>query len=523
LQKKGRRKSNSSDFNSGDNNSSDEGGDEESAATSATERVKRSIQDKILKPTFRDELSAFVEVVATAATRVECLRYHKVSTAVASVAGAGTVGGGGQDSQSRPGTAATNNSHAAAANSAGVRTCIIPLYEWFQISEERLQIFDVDNVSLSAGEILLLNSGSGSGSGGNLPPIDHGKGAILDCFADMGLEHQTKSRFVESACIQPAPLPVKKVNLLVEEAARRELVVSVERQLNAEERERKERAKQLELERRERIRQSKQPSIPGASRKTITSSATSTAETAAAAAVAAVAGSQPASPQNSINDGATAVDEQADDGGGNDSFMLTAEKSQATKMLIAKRSQLFRLNDKLCSDESDISRLSRALQQGKSTRNVHDDDEDGDEEDEGSSSSGLPSSRAMKELTPEQQEEVRKKRQNARRGLWESKGASPGMGLLNARMTVYETMVTLPTRDELRLTLEKSNKAESLSAAKNAVAAAAAAALSKSSAFLDASSNSGGGGSSSSNPSLNTKLRTVRTLVNQSLRGENKM
>ena len=75
-------------------------------------------------------------------------------------------------------------------------------------------------------------------------------------------------------------------------------------------------------------------------------------------------------------------------------------------------------------------------------------------------------------------------------------------------------MVTLPTRDELRVTLEQSTKAESLAAAAKTAAAAAAAATALSSALLDASSN-GGSSNNSPSPSLNTRLRTVRTLVKQ--------
>lgn len=424
---------------------------------------QRNFTEKLLQPIFLLEIGAFVEIAATAATRIECLRYHKNVVADNTMAGtpAGVLPAAlsrqvssvidnyqyNSESQaaSRPGTSAST-SNTASRND--LRTCIIPLYEWFQISEERARALDVENITLSASELVSLGHGVHSHDAASaraehadptqvLPQL---KRSIMTCFAEMGLKHQATSRFAESSAVVSDPLPINKVSLLGNEASRKELSLAVIKQMEVEEKDRQQLEKELEIKRREK-RKKKKPAIPGHPR------TSSPPEGSFASLNSLLDDASQHLPQNSEIQSEVDDDEKT--------FVMTAERDQAMKAVLLKRAEIFQLNDKLCSEENDMSRLAKALARGESTRITDAGNESDDEEEIANAAlgdtAGAPN--VKKVLTEVEVEEARRKRRNARRGLWESKEASPGMGLVKQRMNVYQKLVSLPTRHEIEAQL----------------------------------------------------------------------
>ena len=512
--------------------------------------------EKLLHPIYAVELSAYVEVMATATTRVECLRYHLASTAETSQAvttgefprsisiSSNIARGSTQGKASRPNTAVAVAAAAAAAAAPDIRTCIVPLYEWFHISDERAKALDIDFISLSSTEMSALGAGTFPP-----PPLTGAvhqtrvaavtvsatgttagnKAELMESFGEMGLRHQSKSRFTESKSFNPDPLPELKVHILGEEAACRELSLSVKKKRDTVERERRERERELERQLKEERRKRRKPGIPGAPRSpqggtggggvgsegSITPSTFSAADGANSLMLPVVTQQDSTvSAQSSTASGTEAGDR----------FVVTAEKIKAMKMVLDKRSEIFALNDRLCSDESDISNLSRAMRKGLGTRLKSDaeDDSDGEIDEGGGGASAATSTKLQKvrEISEEEKEELRKKRQNARRGLWESKQTSPGMGLLNQRMQVYDKLVSLPTRGELQMQLEGSGSLASAvpTSIPSAKRGAGGGATSTSTSGIQgpttaAARGEGGGTAGYSAPKfLSTKLDTVHSM-----------
>ena len=451
--------------------------------------------EKLLHPIYTVELGAYVEVMATAATRVECLRYHLASMAETSQAvttghfprsvsissNIGQIARGASEGKvSRPNNAVTVAAAAAAAAAPDIRTCIIPLYEWFHISDERAKALDIDFISLSSTEMSAL------GAGTILPPPPltgavhqirvaavtasvrgtraGNKAELMESFGEMGLRHQSKSRFTESKCFSPDPLPELKVHILGEEAACRELSLSVKKNRDTTERERRERERELERQLKEERRRRRKPGIPGAPRSPQGGTGGVGSEgSIMSSTFSATDGANSLMLPDVMQQDST-VSAQSSTASGTEAgnrFVVTAEKIKAMQLVLEKRREIFALNDRLCSDESDISNLARAMRKGLGTRlkSEAEDDSDGEIDEGGGAATTTTATtklQKVRDISEEEKEELRKKRQNARRGLWESKQTSPGMGLLNQRMQVYDKLVSLPTRGELQIQLEGS-------------------------------------------------------------------
>ena len=201
----------------------------------------------LLDPTYLRELAAFVELQATAPTRVACVRYHKDAEKVREArAGAGVGAGAGLSQRGSgtlppflastlasegpwarsgvfpsrasgtPGTARTGtpdgapkvslerptnpnpnpnpNRNPKVSLERPLRSCVVPLYEWLHISEERAQEMDVNRLCLTkAEEAALAHSGSsilgsGTSTGTGLA------GVLMVAFAEMGLRHEARSK-----------------------------------------------------------------------------------------------------------------------------------------------------------------------------------------------------------------------------------------------------------------------------------------------------------------------------------------
>ena len=343
---------------------------------------------------------------------------------------------------------------------------------------------DVERIALSQAETAVLGAAQaarGSDGPASSAPL---ASQLLSSFAEMGLRHETLSKAVPAP--HPLPLSPRVVREVEVGAARRELGRAVGRQLEEQERARREREREAERERKER-RKRKKPALPGATRDlaegSIGGESVSTRSLAPLSLVGSIAsGSRAAAPAPAgmAAGGSVLSGEEVAEGGAQDgmqSFVLSEEGSAARRACLEARAALFQRNDKLCSEERDISLLARAQRMGLSTRDLHgrDGDEDSGPEEEEVDEGRAGGARGGRQATQEEAEEARRKRQAARRGLYESRASgAAGMGLLQQRMEVYQTLVSLPFRGDVEASLRKEKGAKAAADRAEARAAAAA-------------------------------------------------
>lgn len=476
---------------------------------SSSQTRQMQMQAQLRQPTYLRELGAVVEVVATGATRVACLRVHKEaeqlreakelalqpppSSAPASTLSsmrssgalptflAATLQSEGGGSAGTPGRRVPTSTEPGALGRPAerpLRTCVVPLYEWLHISEERMAEMDVERIALTRAESAVLGAAMAAGGGSSdasLAPSGTLASQLLSSFSEMSLRHETLSRAVPVPA--PVPLSPRVVREVEGGAGRRELGRAVGRQLEELDRTRKEREREAERERKERRRR-KKPALPGAPRDV--ADATSVGgESSASRSLAprSVAGSTAHNSPTGLLGGGSIVSAEEAEGpqDGMPSFVLSEEGQAARRACLEARAALFASNDRLCSEERDISLLARAQRKGLSLRDLHGrgDDDSGPEDEEGDGEAG--GAGGVRQPTQEEEEEARRKRQAARRGLFESRASgAAGMGLLQQRMQVYQTLVSLPSRSSVEEALLKDKRVRA--AANRAALRAAAAA-----------------------------------------------